>query len=111
MTTKRSYTRADLTRSAESCGDSWTECALCLGNDLGDLLGDPSHDEDCPLAKPEVLGIMVTSLSKPRESICGQCPAMDRPCAVPAWREESHETLMIKCGRYAVDSDRVEDVT
>ena len=106
MATKRSYTREDLTRPDEG-PDGVVEqvCVLCGGCDDFDHV--VIHATGCPLDDELVLGVMVTSLSKPRQEICGECPAMDRPCAVKAWREETHETLMIQCPRYSIDAKRM----
>jgi len=110
MDTKKIYTREDLTRADEDhTGYVVQVCNLCGGESLvdGDMI---QHEPSCPFADPAVLAIQGLTMTAPRDVICGDCPAVDRPCVVPDWSLESHETLVSKCGRYSVENDRIPDV-
>ncbi len=99
MDYKRSYTRRDLTREVEGV---FQVCIFCnnKSRDGGDVI---AHDADCPLADENVMGVMVTTLSKPRVAICEQCPCGrgSDNCMAGDWRACVHETLVKCCGRYA----------
>lgn len=100
MDYKRSYTRDDLTHEDE---DSQI-CSLC-DNEVRD--GEIAHDADCPLLDPDVMGVMLTALSKPRSEICEACPcgsgSEKKNCMAGDWRICVHETLLKCCHRYATE--------
>ena len=104
---KQIYTRKDLTGTEEEpCGFVVQVCKLCDSRSLadGDLI---QHNASCPFGNPLVLAIQSFTMTAPRDVICGACPAKDRPCVVPDWSLESHETLKTTCGRYAVENERI----
>ena len=111
MDTKKIYTREDLTRIEKGpAGFDVLVCCLCgdRGLEEGDMI---THEPSCPFASSAVLVIQGLTLTAPRDVICGACPAKDRPCVVPDWKQESHETLLSACGRYSVENDeRTPDV-
>jgi len=110
MATKRSYTRDDLTHEDEGTyGGVRQVCSLC-GNESLDHGFEIAHDTDCPLHCSDTLGVMVTRLTKPRAAICQTCPAEGgEGCMVAStggWKEATHESLLVSCGRYDVQSGR-----
>ena len=66
----RTYTRTDLTRTAEIGPHEW-ECALCegVGFHLNHL--DINHAPLCPLADPAVSAVTVTPVSAAARIIAG----------------------------------------
>ncbi len=105
VTAKQVWRREELTREDEGpCGFALTVCNLCGGESLeAETVTLIAHDRDCPLANPDVLGVSVLTMTN---IICEACPARDRPCVVPDWSLETHETLLASCGRYAVENGR-----
>lgn len=105
---KRAYTRDELEAQNEG-PDGFVDltCVLCGGTGFINEK-EIKHEENCPMACLEVLGIMVTTLSRPREDICGWCPADESNCPAGDWTEGTHESLMVQCGKYAVDDKRIE---
>ena len=89
MEYKRSYTRGDLTHGGT--------CSLCGFA--------TAHDADCPLTNPDVVGVTVTTVSKPRATICEACPEDD--CVAGDWRACVHETLVKCCDQYAMAFGRL----
>ena len=98
------YSREDLTRLfVGNCEMTVAMCQLCSGISLeGDDKQEIEHVRGCPLGYPPATGVTVSLCTAPHDDVCEACPASDRPCAVPDWREESHESLQKACGRYAV---------
>lgn len=97
MDYKRSYTRNDLEFEVDQ-GVTYQICKLCDGHSLpyGKTI---IHNADCPMTDPDVLGVMLTALSKPRSAICEACPEDD--CVTGDWHVCTHETLLKCCNRYA----------
>lgn len=62
MEIKSYYTREELTRDVESCGETYRACSLCGGVSLTSVetLFPDDHEDDCPLSVVGVLGVDVT---------------------------------------------------
>lgn len=100
MATKKIYTREDLTTH----GDGFAVCSLCHGRswETCDDIYPDDHEDDCPLANPEVVGVTVFTMTRARDVICGACQG---ECVVPDWSLETHEVLRAKCDRYCAAED------
>ena len=97
---KRTFTREELLIEIDGVGVTGYACGLCEERGINEV-----HTTNCPLFDPDVLGVMVTTLSRPIKAICEDCGAMGKENC--DWAEACHESLMLTCGRYAVETGRL----
>ena len=96
---KRTFTREELLIEIEATVG--VACGLCKERGVNEV-----HTADCLLSNPNVLGVMVTTLSKPNKAICEACNGKKYCKLFLGDAGETHESLMLTCGRYAVDYGR-----
>ena len=91
------YTREDLVRHVEN---NIYACALCCGTGTDDV-EFVNHNENCPLADPEVDRVWVVGKKRMADAtICGRCGVDVHLCPVNGWACTTHEQALKRCERY-----------